>query len=130
MGSMAKTTPVMSALTASNGVHSTAAVKKEAGCLSAQAYNSPELLKGLKVLDVPLKLATNENLKGLGYVVDDPKDFTVEKGTFEIVSWPVQGWRSLDPETGNEGGTTEGGFDIFWKGDTLRGQNNSIATTA
>merc|ERR1719326_849853 len=66
----------------------------------------------------------------MGFVVTDPEDFTVEKGTFEIVPWPVQGWRPLDPGTGDEAGTTEGGFDIFWSGDVLRGKNHTIATTA
>jgi len=51
---------------------------------SKEKYCNPELCKGLSSYRVPIKLATNENLKGLGCIVDDPEDFTVEKGTFEI----------------------------------------------
>ena len=48
------------------------------------------------------------------YVVHSPEDFTVEKRTFEIVKWPVQGWRQLDPLTGDEAGTTEGEFKVYF----------------
>ena len=51
---------------------------------SKEKYCNPKLCEGLKAVHVPIKLATNENLKGMGYVVDNPEDFTVEKGTFEI----------------------------------------------
>ena len=40
----------------------------------------------------------------------------------------MTGWRSLDPGTGDEAGTTEGKFDIYWEGDFLYGKNHSIAT--
>lgn len=71
---------------------------------------------------------------------------TVEKGNFEIVPWPVQGeiplwrlaisaiyccalgWRPLDPETGDEAGTTEGNFDVHWEGDFFYGTNLAVAT--
>mmetsp|Transcript_8359 Transcript_8359/g.14047 ORF Transcript_8359/g.14047 Transcript_8359/m.14047 type:complete len:254 (+) Transcript_8359:112-873(+) len=97
---------------------------------SKEKYCDPKLCEGLKAFHVPIKLATNENLKGMGYVVDDPDDFTVEKGTFKIKVWPTQGWRPMDPGCGDEAGTTEGKFDIYWDGDLLYGKNHSIATKA
>ena len=39
----------------------------------------------------------------------------------EIVPWPVEGRRKLDPGTGDEGGTTEGIFACEWRGNELRG---------
>ena len=41
-------------------------------------------------------------------------EFTVAKKNFEIVTWPQPGWRKLDPNTGDEAGTTEGFFDVHW----------------
>ena len=78
-------------------------------------FRNPELPEGLNIADVPLVEATAESLEGYGAIVHDPEDFTVEKGTFEIVPWPTQGWRKLDPGTGNEAGTTEGNFDLEWR---------------
>jgi hypothetical protein len=42
------------------------------------------------------------------------------------VRWPAQGWRPVDPDSGDEGGTTEGHFSFFWKGDVLYGQNHAV----
>jgi len=111
-------------------IPSPAGYPSPAGAITGEKYLSPNVLSGLPILDVPLKLATNENLKGLGFVVEDPAEFTVEKKTFEIVPWPVKGWRPLDPKTGDEAGTTEGNFEIYWSGDCLYGRNTTIATTA
>jgi len=97
---------------------------------SKEKYCNPELCKGLSSYRVPIKLATNENLKGLGCIVDDPEDFTVEKGTFEIRKWPTSGWRKMDPGCGDEAGTTEGRFAVYWDGDLLYGKNHTIATSA
>ena len=38
--------------------------------------------------------------------------------------------RSLDPETGDEAGTTEGDFVVRWEGDHFVGENLAIATSA
>ncbi len=40
----------------------------------------------------------------------------------------VQGWRQLDPQTGDEAGTTEGDFQVEWKGDYFFGKNLAINT--
>ena len=62
---------------------------------------------GLNIVDVPLVEATDKSLVGYWAIVHDPEDFTVAKRTFEIVPWPTQRWRKLDPGTGDEAGTTE-----------------------
>ena len=95
---------------------------------SKQKYTNPQVCEGLGLHQVPMKLATNENLKGMGVIVDDPADFTVEKKTFEIATWPTSGWRKMDPGCGDEAGTCEGKFDIYWDGDLLYGKNHSIAS--
>lgn len=95
---------------------------------SSDGFRSPDLPLGLAVRDVPLKLATDESLVGLGCLVHDPDAFTCEKRTFEIVRWPQPGWRSLDPGTGDEAGTTEGDFEVWWEGDFFYGRNHAIAT--
>jgi len=98
--------------------------------LSKEKHANPEVCKGLATFHVPMKLATDDNLRGLGHVVKDPEDFTVANKSFEIVAWPTQGWRQLDPGTGDEAGTTEGKFDIYWDGDFLYGKNHTIAAAA
>lgn len=70
---------------------------------------------------VPLIAATNESLEGYGCLVDDPDNFEIE-----IVRWPAQGWRPVDPDTGDEGGWIEGVFESTWRGDVLYGQNDAV----
>lgn len=70
---------------------------------------------------VPLIAATNESLEGYGCLVDDPDSFKIE-----IVRWPAQGWRPVDPDTGDEGGWIEGVFESTWRGDVLYGQNDAV----
>jgi len=70
---------------------------------------------------VPLVRATPESLRGCGELVEDRRDFEVE-----IVPWPLEGWRKLDPGTGIEGGTTSGHFEFAWKGDLLYGRNEAV----
>ena len=56
-----------------------------------------------EAVEIPLIKATNETLKGYGYLIDSYKDSDIE-----IITWPKQGWREIDEGTGNEGGSTEG----------------------
>ena len=72
-------------------------------------------------IEIPLIKATNQNLKGYGYLVDD-----FNKCEIEIVTWPTQGWRKIEEGTGNEGGVTEGPFETWWKGNILYGRNNAV----
>jgi len=75
----------------------------------------------LDLVDVPLIEATAESVKGYGYLVDDPDTCEIE-----IVTWPAQGWRPIDQETGNQGGTVEGIFRGEWQGDVLMGSNDAV----
>lgn len=71
--------------------------------------------------EVPLVRATDNSVKGYGCLVDDPDGFEIE-----IVRWPAQGWRPVDSDTGDEGGTTEGVFHSEWKGGLLFGRNDAV----
>jgi len=85
--------------------------------------------KQLEVIDVPVTIVSSDkDLEGYGKLVDDPINFTVENDNFEIVKWPLKGWRNLDPNTGDEGGTVEGNFEVNWKGDFYYGKNLAIVT--
>ena len=75
----------------------------------------------LPLHDVPIIKATIESVEGYGCLVDDPEAFEIE-----IVTWPAQGWRQIDQDTGNEGGTTEGIFHGDWHGDVLMGRNEAV----
>src|SRR5262247_1686108 len=65
--------------------------------------------------------ATVETLAGYGRI---ERDFPSAK--IEIVRWPAQGWRPVDPDTGDQGGTTEGIFSFWWKGEVLYGRNDAV----
>ena len=93
-------------------------------------YQRPEIPSTVEVHDVPIVRATDESLGGYGKLVEDPENFTVANGSFEIVPWPHAGWRNLDPGTGDEGGTTEGAFRLFWHDGNLFGENLALSTTA
>ena len=98
---------------------------------TASNFKNPDLAAGLRIVDVPLCFVESKaDLEGFGKLVDDPQDFTAENKTFEIEKWPLSGWRSLDPETGDEAGTTEGDFQVSWKGDFFFGKNLAIASSA
>ena len=75
----------------------------------------------VQAIEIPLIKATNDSLKGYGYLIDSYEDSDIE-----IVTWPKKGWREIDQGTGNEGGSTEGSFDTWWDGSTLYGQNNAV----
>ena len=75
----------------------------------------------LPVFEVPLIEATDSSVEGYGRLVDDPQSCEIE-----IARWPAQGWRPVDPETGDEGGTVEGIFRGDWHGDLLYGTNEAV----
>lgn len=91
--------------------------------MSQNAYDklNPIRQPDLRVIDAPLVAASDSNLKGYGYVVDNYEDCEIE-----ITRWPAQGWRSVDEDTGDEGGTTEGTFHFNWQGDMLYGFNDAV----
>ena len=78
-------------------------------------------MSSINKIKIPLIKATNQNLKGYGYLVVD-----FDKCKIEIVTWPKQGWRDIEKGTGNEGGTTEGPFETWWEKGILYGRNNAV----
>ena len=99
----------------------------EAFVFSPENFQNPDLPKGLNVIEVPVVEANDKNIEGFGKLVEHPDDFVVGNG-FEIVTWPHTGWRTLDPHTGDEAGTTEGDFEVHWTGDYYMGKNLAIAS--
>ena len=78
-------------------------------------FRAPNLSTVRNIVELPIvNVKDNRDLEGYGYLVEDVTKFTVESGNFEIVKWPTLGWRKLDPETGDEAGTTEGDFEVKW----------------
>jgi len=72
--------------------------------------------------DVPILLATQENLKAFGRLVPD---FYAEQ--VERVTWPkTMGWRSLMVDSGNKHALAEGDYDIIWKGDFVYANNVAV----
>jgi len=84
-------------------------------------YLNPDLPAGLRRVIMPVIDATPAALDGYGRLVDDPANCEIE-----IVRWPAQGRRPVDPDTGDEAGTTEGTFVSEWKGDILYGRNDAV----
>jgi ureidoglycolate lyase len=89
----------------------------------ASPYRTPSAIPaGLSVYEPRLVPASPEALEGYGTLVTDPDHHKVE-----IVRWPAQGWRPIDPGTGDEAGTTEGVFSFWWQGEVLYGRNEAVA---
>ncbi len=84
-------------------------------------YLAPGIPPGLELISVPIIEATSKSLHGYGELVHDPKAKEVE-----IVRWPATGWRPVDLDCGDEGGTTHGTFYADWKGDVLYGRNEAV----
>ena len=87
----------------------------------APNYLNPEIPAGLERVRIPVVEATPENLEGYGYLLDSPDQIDIE-----IKRWPAQGWRPVDSDCGDEGGTTKGTFISTWKGDVLYGRNEAV----
>ncbi len=88
---------------------------------AAPDYLDPQIPAGLRLVEAPLVVATVENLAGYGALVRDPQAHKIE-----IVRWPAQGWRPVDADSGDEGGTTEGVFSAWWEGERLMGRNEAV----
>ena len=63
-----------------------------------------------RVHETPFVTATDDSLKGYGCLVDDPESFSIE-----IVRWPAQGWRPVDPNSGDQGDIAEGSSTSSFK---------------
>ena len=85
-------------------------------------YMHPDVPGELPWIDIPVIDVSNDNLEVFGFLVDDYQDCSIE-----IVQWPAQGWRPVDADTGDEGGTTSGHFNAWWSGQTLYGQNDAVS---
>lgn len=88
---------------------------------TAPDYLNPDIPAGLSRVRIPVIDADDENIAPYGRLVDDP-----EQQAIEIRRWPATGWRPVDPDTGDEGGTTEGVFHSEWLGDILYGRNEAV----
>ena len=87
----------------------------------APNYLAPVIAHSLPWQRIPIVRATDTALQGYGRLVTEARDNAVE-----IVRWPKQGWRPVDDDSGNEGGTVEGEFVSEWRGDILFGRNTAV----
>ncbi len=86
-------------------------------------YLNPEIAAGMSTVTMRSVIATEETLAGYGKLVaGDYEQFPIE-----IVRWPAQGWRPVDDDCGNEGGTRQGIFHSYWRGDILYGKNDAVS---
>ena len=77
--------------------------------------------EGISIVEVPLRHVTPETFKGFGRIVESFHDATVD-----IETWPAQGWRPVEPGTGNQGGVTSGRFDVYRAGDMMHARNHAV----
>ena len=89
--------------------------------MNAPDYLNPAVPRGMRRVALPVVEATDANLAGYGRLVDDPAAAAVE-----ITRWPAAGWRPVDDDSGDQGGTTEGTFRCEWRGDVLYGSNEAV----
>jgi hypothetical protein len=82
---------------------------------------TPAIVPGLRRIETPLLRASATTLEGFGQLVSDPHHHPIE-----IVRWPARGWRPVDADTGDEGGTVEGVFSFSWRGEVLYGRNEAV----
>ena len=95
--------------------HDKPSAEEDKFIFTSDNFRSPNLSTVGNIVELPIvNVKDNKDLEGYGYLVEDVTKFTVESGNFEIVKWPTLGWRKLDPETGDEAGTTEGDFEVKW----------------
>jgi Ureidoglycolate lyase len=87
----------------------------------APDYLNPALPADLRRVRMPVVAATGASLAGYGQLIDDPYQHRIE-----IVRWPARGWRPVDDDSGDEGGTTQGVFVSEWRGDILYGRNEAV----
>ena len=90
--------------------------------MNAPNYLNPAIAADLDRVAMPLVDASDEALRGYGRLLDDADDVAIE-----ITRWPAAGWRPVDEDSGDEGGTCEGIFHCEWKGDVLYGRNDAVS---
>ncbi|MFN3192073.1 MAG: hypothetical protein ACE361_16295 [Aureliella sp.] len=84
-------------------------------------YLNPDLPPNLTKHRVPVIDVDASRFEPFGRVVENIDDCDIE-----IVRWPAAGWRPVDEDSGDEGGTTEGYFLTNWDGDILNGFNEAV----
>lgn len=84
-------------------------------------YLNPGIPTGMRRVTIPVIEATAESLEGYGELIHSP-----EERDIEVVRWPAKGWRPVDTDSGDEGGTKQGIFHAEWKGDVLFGKNEAV----
>ncbi len=84
-------------------------------------YDDPPVGAGLRLVEAPLVVATSESLRGYGRLIADPAQCEIQ-----ITRWPSTGRRPVDPDCGDEGGTTQGIFVSRWEGGRLHGSNAAV----
>ena len=89
--------------------------------MNAPDYLNPAVPAGMRRVVLPVVDATDAALAGYGRLVDDPAKVHVE-----ITRWPATGWRTIDDDSGDQGGTTQGTFHCDWRGDVLYGRNEAV----
>lgn len=88
---------------------------------SSPNYLNPNLPADLRRVSIPVVEATSETLRGYGELLDSP-----DTRAIEITRWPARGWRPVDLDSGDEGGTKQGIFHAQWKGSILYGKNEAV----
>lgn len=76
---------------------------------------------GISVRPVPLVRATSAALEGYARIEDSFDDAVVD-----IVTWPQPGWRPVVEGTGNEGGITQGDFEMRRVGERMLAFNHAV----
>ena len=89
--------------------------------MNAPDYLNPAVPAGMRRVVLPVVDATDAALAGYGRLVDD-----LAKVHVEITRWPATGWRTIDDDSGDQGGTTQGTFHCDWRGDVLYGRNEAV----
>jgi hypothetical protein len=102
-------------------VSNASADARVAGTARVFDYLNPDLPRGLSRVTMPVIAATAAALEGYGHLVDDRARCAIQ-----IARWPARGWRAVDADTGDQGGTTEGVFVSEWRGDVLFGRNEAV----
>lgn len=76
---------------------------------------------GISILPVRLVRGTAETLDGFARI-----ESSFEEAEVEIVTWPQPGWRPVVPGTGNEGGITQGDFEMRREGERMLAYNHAV----
>lgn len=82
----------------------------------------PSIVSGsVRTHRVPLVVATDSALRGVGHRVWDFADSDVT-----IVTWPASGWRPIVAGTGNEGGVVQDDFRMSRRGEVQHATNLAV----